>query len=747
MHKEATEQFSEHLEGLIREIVFENEETGYRVLELENADGDLVTAVGTIPGVNPGEYLAAEGKWVEHPVYGEQFKVCSFSRTLPKGREEMQRYLASGAVKGVGNALAARIVAYFGDETFNVIERHPERLAEVKGIGPAAACTIGESFALGREIRETMMYLQGYDIKPELAYRIIDTFGSQTVSLVKKNPYILVDRINGIGFKKADEIALKMGVSENSPERLKACVLYVLDEAEGEGHCYLPFSKLEDEIYEAIRIEGAEVENAVTELSVSGKVRIVNDEDPAVYRASTFREERTVAGRLITMAGSCISSQITDADIAEVCKKQKIVLSGEQQEAIRMALTEGVSVITGGPGTGKTTILNTLLPLLKKQKETYILTSFTSRAAKRMAEVTGEEACTLHRLLEAKSPAEAAKNDTERFGRNEQNPLEGDVVIVDEFSMVDIHLFCALLRALAPGMRLVLVGDSDQLPSVGPGNVLSDILASGTLPSIRLTEIYRQAEASDIVVNAHRINNGQYPVFSGRNSDFFIDRKSTVTSVQEEVVDLVKNRLPKFAKVSYYDIQVMSPQRKGELGVMTLNRLLQKALNPPAKAKKEVEYRDTVFREGDRVMQTKNNYGISWVVRNEFGIAKDTGEGIFNGDIGVITRINYTEHFMTVLFDDVREVELAFSGLDDLSLAYAVTVHKSQGSQKPVVVLPLLQGPPQLYKRNLLYTAITRAERYVVIVGSEKTVNDMVDNNTVSERYTSLARALKEFQN
>ena len=742
-----TREASERIDGLVREVIFENEDTGYKVLEIETAEGDLATLVGTLPGVRAGETIQAAGFWDEHSTYGEQFRVCSFSHALPQGAAAMERYLASGAVKGVGEALAHRIVEKFGERTFEILEREPERLAEVKGIGLSAACSIGEQFAAGRDMRDVLMFLQEYGISAAYAVEIYREFGARTVETVKNDPYVLAERVRGIGFLRADEIAAKMGIPRNSEGRLRAAVRYLLQEAAAQGgHTYLPQPLLEDRLYELTGIEGTEAENILVSMAMDGKLIIKNppEQDPQIFLTYLFRAEAGAAARLTELARTKRLTAIGDKELAAAQKKQRITLSEEQLSAVKAALTEGVLVITGGPGTGKTTIINLLLELLRLQKEEYLLAAPTGRAAKRMQELTGEEAQTIHRLLEVKAgPGSFGDGERQLFARDQDHPLEADVIIVDELSMVDAPLFSALLRAIAPGTRLILVGDKDQLPSVGAGNVLQDILASGQIRSVRLTEIYRQGKLSDIVLNAHRVNEGQYPEFNRKDTDFFLVRCRERGAAVQTVIDLVRTRMPKFAGVSPWEIQVMSPQHKGDLGVDNLNRVLQQTLNPPAKSKAELGFRDTLFREGDRVMQVKNDYELEWCVRNEYGKSVSDGAGVFNGDLGRVKSVSPSGRTLTVLFDDKREAEYDFPELEELCLAYAITIHKSQGSQSPVVVLPLLSGPGPLYCRNLLYTAITRAQRYVVVVGSEDTVRRMVDNDRTGERFTSLAEQLR----
>ena len=734
----------DRIRGLVREIIFENENTGYKVIEVESADNpELITAVGILPGVQAGENLEATGAWKEHATYGEQFEICSFSRSLPQEKDAMERYLASGVIKGVGPALARRIVETFGEETFRILEREPERLAEVKGISLTGACEIGEQYAAGSRMRETLLFLQEYGITPTMAVKIYKEFGAETVNTVKTNPYILADRVQGIGFRRADELAARMGIPPESPARICSAVKYILQEAAGSGHTYLPKNLLEDRMLQLVGAGGVDVENALAELGIRGQItEKTEDEEERVYLTYYYTAEAAAAAKLVQLLGRRGKSvKLPEANAGS--SPGGIELSEEQKNAVEAALTEGVLIITGGPGTGKTTIINTLLDLLDERDEEYLLAAPTGRAAKRMTEATGREAATLHRLLELQFSEE--EGGRQEFLRDEEHPLEADVIIVDEVSMVDAVLLQHLLRAIPPGARLILAGDKDQLPSVGPGNVLRDMIASGVIPVAELTKIYRQAALSDIVVGAHRINEGQYPEFNKKDTDFFMMHRRTREETARTVIEVVKTRMPRFAGCSpLQDIQVLTPMRRGYLGAESLNKMLQQALNPESNKKAQLEFRDTVFREGDRVMQIKNNYNTPWKICNAFGYPLEEGAGVFNGDIGRIRRIEPRDKLVTVVFDEKKEVEYDYTALEELELAYAITIHKAQGTESPIVVLPLHSGPEVLFTRNLLYTAVTRARKYAVIIGEETTVRRMVDNDRQLVRFSSLERRLRE---
>ena len=732
------------------EVIYSNEDNGYRILEvqLEGEKPEKITIVGTMPGLQPGETIEAEGSWKVHSVYGDQFEVKHFERVAPRTVQQIERYLSSGIIKGIGVALAHRIVERFGEDTLKVMDREPERLKEIKGISQHGAMEIGEQFAAQRQEREAMLFLQKYDVSVAMALRIYKRYKDKTVEILTKNPYRLAEDVHGIGFHKADQIARLMGIDEQSPFRTRAALQYVLQESAAEGHIFLPKSELEDAVYRLTGASGILVENAITELVIDRRItERREDGQDRVFLYSFYNAELETARRLLELKDQApaFKEESVRGQLREAEEHEQLELSEEQREAIVASLKYGVHVITGGPGTGKTTIIRTLLYLLERQEAEVLLAAPTGRAAKRMSEATGHEASTIHRMLEMQYLDENASSYLQQFQRNEENPLEADVIIVDEMSMVDITLMLHLLQGIAAGTRLILVGDADQLPSVGPGNVLRDIIDSEQIPVSRLSQIYRQAEQSDIVLNAHRINRGEYPVFNQPDTDFFLLRRQVRENIPPTLTDAILHRIPKFAKCSpMEDIQVLTPMKRGLLGVESLNPILQEALNPPASRKKELEYRGQIFREGDKVMQIRNNYNTPWKVLNRYGFPIEEGEGVFNGDIGRIKTIDPADKTMTVVFDEVREVTYEYSMLEELEMAYAITIHKAQGSECPVVILPVFSGPDVLFTRNLLYTAVTRASRYVVVVGSEAMIRRMVDNDRLVLRYTALSRRLKE---
>lgn len=744
------------VQGLVTEVIYANDDNGYRIVEVEldaPSEGQLglkekITVVGTMPDLQPGETISAEGAWKVHSVYGDQFEVRSFERILPQTAQQIERYLGSGIIKGIGVALAHRIVERFGEETLTIMDREPERLAEIKGISKHGAMEIAEQFAEQHQQREAMLFMQKYDISVAMGLRIYKKYKEKTIRTLQTNPYCLAEDIYGIGFRKADQIAQLMGMPSMSPFRIRAAVQYVLGEASGEGHIFLPRSILEDSVFRLTGADGILVENAITELALEKKLIEKEEEgQDRIFLSSLYYAESDTAWRLKQLIGQCppYKEEFCRKLMKIVEKEQKIELSDEQRKAVLAALTHGVQVITGGPGTGKTTIIRVLLQVLETMEAEVMLAAPTGRAAKRMSETTGKEASTVHRMLEMQFSDENASSFMQQFQRNEENPIEADVIIVDEMSMVDIQLMHNLLKGIAAGTRLILVGDADQLPSVGPGNVLRDIIESGMVPTTRLNQIYRQAEESDIVMNAHRINHGEYPEFNRQGTDFFLMRRSTREGVPPTLTDAILHRIPQFAKCSpMEDIQVLTPMKRGLLGVEQLNPLLQAALNPPASKKAELEYRGICFREGDKVMQIRNDYNMPWKVLNRYGYPIEEGEGVFNGDIGRIKHIDTEAKSITVVYDEAREVEYEYGSLDELEMAYAITIHKAQGSECPVVILPIFSGPGVLFSRNLLYTAVTRATKYVIIIGSEQMVRRMVDNDTQAVRYTSLKNRLKD---
>ena len=737
---------SNHVEGLITEVIYANDNNGYKVCEVETPEGETVTIVGILPDLQSGESIRADGIWKEHATYGPQLEVREFEKSMPKTREAIERYLGSGALKGVGPSLAKRIVMTFGDETLEIMAREPERLAEVRGISAKGARELGAQFQEQTYLRDTMIFLQQYGITPALAMRIYRQYKENTITVMRTNPYALADQVRGIGFRRADTIAYQMGMAADSPERVRAAMKYALTEASGDGHVYLSLSELEDRVTQLTGIVGIDVDNTKLQLVLDGQVvEKTVDGQQVLYLAPFYKAEMQTALRLAELAqAESPEPEKMDEELARAEKKHQITLAEQQRLAVREAMNHGVMVITGGPGTGKTTIINVLLDILEERGEEYLLAAPTGRAAKRMSEATGRDAQTIHRLLEIDFQPEE-QNAPQYFNRNEDNPLEADVIIVDEMSMVDILLMNSLLKAVVPGTRLILVGDMDQLPSVGPGNVLKDIILSECVPVIRLDRIFRQSDTSRIVSNAHRILHGQYPEFNTPGTDFFFMKRTNPESAAQTLAEVVKTRMPKYAKCSPVDdIQVLTPMKKSLLGVEQMNLLLQQTLNPPSKQKKEIEIHQNKLREGDKVMQIRNNYNVPWKINNQFGYPLEEGQGVFNGDIGRVLSIDPKEKSVTVRFDDKREVEYEYSALEELELAYAITIHKSQGTESPVIVMPLLGGSPMLFCRNLLYTGVTRARRIVVIIGDEGTVRKMVDNDRPTLRNSALQLRLRE---
>ncbi len=735
---------AEHLEGYVERIVFRNSENGYTVMSLMN-DEDEITCVGTFSFINEGEYLSLTGSYTEHPMYGAQFTVSAYEMKEPEDLMSMERYLGSGAIKGVGTALAARIVRKFKENTFAIIESEPERLAEVKGISEKMAREIYRQFSEKRELRNAMLFLQKYGISLNLAVKIYNQYGERMYSIIQENPYRLAEDINGVGFKIADEIATKVGIRSDSDYRVRAGILYTLLQGANNGHVYLPKSLLISKTCETLCVDTEAVERHLISLAFEKKIIIKEAEpEPQIYSIIYYYTELNTASMLTDLN---ITYEVMDTQIstrlANIQKEAKIELDEMQRQAVYEAVRHGLLIITGGPGTGKTTTINTILQFFEAEGMEMLLAAPTGRAAKRMKETTGYEASTIHRMLEISKGME--DNDGRMmFERNETNPLETDVIIVDEMSMVDISLMHSLLKAIPVGTRVILVGDVNQLPSVGPGNVLRDIINSNAFPVVKLTKIFRQACESDIIVNAHKINSGEHIRLDNKSKDFFLLKRDDVNVITNVIIQLVRDKMPKYVNASAFDVQVLTPMRKGELGVERLNQVLQQYLNAPSENKKEKEYMGTLFREGDKVMQIKNNYQITWETKSRYGITIESGMGVFNGDTGIIREINLFSEQVTVEFDEGRLVEYPFTQLEELELAYAVTIHKSQGSEYPAVVLPILSGPRMLFNRNLLYTAVTRAKQCVTIVGSDTTVQNMIDNVSEMKRYSGLCDRIIE---
>ena len=734
----------EEIKGYVEHIVYRNEDNGYTVFHLNNEDGE-VTCVGNFHFIEEGELLRMEGEYTTHKLYGLQFAVQTSEVCEPEDLVSIERYLGSGAIKGVGAALAGRIVKKFREDTFRIIEEEPERLAEVKGISERKAREIAVQAEEKKDLRRAMIYLQKYGISTTLAAKIYQQYGRNVYHIIEENPYRLADDVAGVGFKTADEIAAKVGIHTDSDYRIRSGIFYTLMQSIGEGHVYLLKDALTWRAGKLLEVEIDNIEKYLMDLAMEKKVVLKEAEDGVrVYSSRFYYMELNVAKMLHDLN---ISEEVSRERLLERLGKIEdatgLFLDEMQRKAVMEAAKQGILVLTGGPGTGKTTTINAMIRLFESEGMTILLAAPTGRAAKRMTETTGYEASTIHRLLEVSGNPE--EETIGGFQRNEENPLDTDVLIIDEVSMVDLPLMNALLKAVMPGTRLILVGDQNQLPSVGPGSVLKDIIASGCFPVVMLTKIFRQAGESDIVVNAHKINRGEPVILDNKSRDFFFLKRQEPNVIISVMLTLIQKKLPKYVNAGIYDIQVMTPMRKGLLGVERLNQILQQYLNPPSPEKSEREYADRLFREGDKVMQIKNNYQLEWKIQTKYGLTVDKGQGVFNGDMGVVREINTYEETITVEYDEHRQVVYPYSMMDELELAYAITVHKSQGSEYPAVVIPLLQGPRQLYHRNLLYTAVTRAKKCVTLVGSEAVFQEMIRNNQDQKRNTSLAERIREF--
>lgn len=735
---------AEILTGYVEKIIYHNEENGYTVLNLTSEDMDI-TCVGSFHFVNEGEYIEVTGTITEHPVYGEQIRAESFRVMEPEDSLSVERYLGSGAIKGVGPKLAKRIVKKFKKDTFRIIEEEPERLTEIKGISERIAKDIALQFEEKREQRNGMMFLQQYGISNQLAVKIFKQYGPRMYEILQKNPYKLAEDIHGVGFKLADEIAEKAGILKDSDFRIKAGLLYTLQQSSSLGHTYIPKEMLLNNASQLLLADIAAMEKHVMDMALDKRIVMKEQDGKAlVYLSTYYYMEMNCARMLLDLNTKYeVNAKALDKRIATLESNAGIILDELQRQAVVEAAKNGLLVITGGPGTGKTTTINTIIRFFESEGMEILLAAPTGRAAKRMAETTGCEAVTVHRLLELKSAVEDNQNSL-HFDRNETNPLETDAVIVDEMSMVDIHLFYALLKAVMVGTRLILVGDINQLPSVGPGNVLKDMIHSHSFNVVKLSKIFRQAKESDIIVNAHKINAGERISLDNKSRDFFMLKRGDANHIISVVIQLIREKMPKYVEASQNEIQVLTPMRKGELGVERLNQILQQYLNPPEEGKREKEFPQGIFREGDKVMQIKNNYQLEWEVRNQRGMVIESGTGVFNGDCGVIEEINFFAELLVVEFEEGKKVEYRFDDINELELAYAITIHKSQGSEYPAVVMPLLSGPRMLFNRNLLYTAVTRAKRCVTIVGSEEMVMRMIENTMEQKRYSSLDLRIKE---
>lgn len=731
--------------GYVEHIVFRNEENGYTVFRLENDDGE-VTCVGNFNFISEGEMMELRGEYTNHSVYGLQLKVSSHTIKEPEDVVSIERYLGSGAIKGIGAALAGRIVKKFREDTFRVIEEEPERLSEIKGISERKAREIAEQVEEKKDMRKAMIYLQKYGISNRLAAKIYQRYGMDVYKVLEENPYQLADNIEGIGFKTADEIAARIGIHTDSDYRIKSGLFYTLQQAVGEGHIYLPQDELLRRTGHLLEVEIYDIEKHVMDLCIERKTVMKEaDGEIRVYPAHYYYLELNTAKMLHDLDIDCdMPEDLMEKRLRRVEESEKIELDPMQHRAVIESIKHGLLVLTGGPGTGKTTTINTMIRFFDSEGMSILLAAPTGRAAKRMTEATGYEAQTIHRLLEVNVNPEE-ENSIGGFLRNRQNPLEADVIIIDEMSMVDLPLMHALLSAVVPGTRLVLVGDVDQLPSVGPGSVLRDIISSRRFPVVTLTRIFRQAGESDIVVNAHKINAGEPVVLDNKSRDFFFLRRQDADVIIGVVIMLIQKKLPKYVHAHPNEIQVMTPTRKGLLGVERLNGILQRYLNPPGEGRAEKDINGKLFRVGDKVMQIKNNYQLEWEVSTKFGLTVDKGTGIFNGDMGIVTDINEYTETVEVEFDESRKVKYSFDMTEELELAYAITVHKSQGSEYPAVIIPLLAGPRLLYTRNLLYTAVTRAKKCLTIVGSDAVFQEMIQNKNEQSRYTSLAERICEF--
>ena len=736
----------EVIKGYVDHFLYYNESNTYGVLELDTEDDDVI-CTGRFPGLTEGETIEVSGEWVDHPTYGVQLKVLNYEIIEPTDILDMERYLASGAIKGIGPSTAKKIIKHFGEDTFRIIEEEPERLSEIKGITERKAISIATQMSERHELRNVVMFMQKYGISNSMAIKLYDEYGSQIKSIILNNPYKLAREVNGIGFKRADEIAAKTGVKLDSEFRIQCGIIHCLKEASTDGHTYLPREELIRSAYELLGVCESDIERQLDELKIERQLIEVKSEDRLnIYLSEYYQIEKNCAVKLLTLTrySDRISASELDREIKSIESELDIELHDLQREAVIKALSEGLFILTGGPGTGKTTTIKSIISGLERRNLRFVLAAPTGRAAKRMSETTGYEASTIHRLLSIKhNPEERADA---YFEMNEDNPLDVDAVIIDEASMVDIFLFNSLLKAISPGCKLIIVGDSNQLPSVGPGQVLKDMLDSGVCPNVELKYIFRQSNESHIVTYAHMINNGEQIDFTTKYEDFFLLKRDNYEEIRQALLYLICEKLPKHFNTSPMQIQVLTPMKKGALGVWELNRILQEYINPPSDKKVELEYGENIFRVGDKVMQTKNNYDMEWDIMSTYGISAQRGKGVFNGDIGIIDHINKPSRLIRITFDDGREAEYSYETLEELELAYAITIHKSQGSEYPVVIMPLLGGPRSLLYRNLLYTGVTRAKDCVVILGSENTVCEMIRCENENRRYTGLAERIGEVE-
>ena len=746
---------SEKISGYVEHIIYHNEENGYTVLTMA-VSGEELTVVCSLSSVNEGEFLEAEGSYRLHPTYGQQFQAERVQVAIPANGVALERYLASGAVKGIGEALAARILKRFGDDTLRILEEEPERLAEVKGISDKKAREIGQQIEERSLMQNALIFLSQYGISLALGIRIYEHYQDRLYAVLRENPYELAETIRGVGFRIADEIAERVGIRPDSEYRIRSGLYYVLTQASGQGHLYLPKEELLQQAQQLLGADPEAMEKCLTDLTLDRKL-VVRSEPAAagedgeaeervlVYTAQAFFLELHTARMLRELQVEMPQNrEEIRKKISHIEKEDGMVLDPMQKDAVVTAAEHGLTVLTGGPGTGKTTTINTMIRFFERERMSIALAAPTGRAAKRMTETTGCEASTIHRLLEVSGAMDDDGGREGQFARNADNPLEVDVIIIDEMSMVDIYLMHALLEAVVPGTRLILVGDQNQLPSVGPGSVLRDIIRADVFPVVKLTHVFRQAQESDIVVNAHRIQAGEEIRLDNKSRDFFFLQRDDIRVIQKILLVMVTDKLPRYVHADPFDVQVLSPTRKGVLGVESLNPFLQQYINPPGPDKREKETPAGVFREGDKVMQIRNDYQLAWEIRGKYGIAAQQGLGVFNGDMGRIRQISPETETLTVEYDEGRMADYSFKQLDELELAYAVTVHKAQGSEYPAVVIPLLGVPRMLQTKNLLYTAVTRARQCVILTGDAQIFRDMVANETEERRYTTLAERIRE---
>lgn len=737
------------LKGHVEHIIYRNEENLYTVLELV-CSGKAQTVCGKFDQIDEGELIECEGEFVKHPMYGKQLKMQTYKSLLPEDTLAMKRYLGSGAIKGIGEAMASKIVDTFGDDTFRIIEEEPERLAEIKGISDKKARAIAQQFADKKAMREAMIFLQKFSITNNLAVKIFKQYGDRLYDILKSNPYALAEDIDGIGFRTADQIAEKAGISPANEKRIESGILYTLISASSEGHMYLPRNMLLAKSAQILELQEELVDPVIDNLCVERRIvsKTVGPET-RMYSATSYHVELSCASMLYELAGTGVEvdadyMQRITGEIKLLEKEHGMALDDVQREAVAGAVSSGVFILSGGPGTGKTTTTKMIIEYFRSKEMSFLLAAPTGRAAKRMQEATGYEASTIHRMLELSAPEEG---ENVFFAKNEEEPLEADAIVIDEASMIDIYLLRSLLRAVSVGTRLIFVGDANQLPSVGPGQVLKDMISSGLFPTVVLTKIFRQAGESDIVQNAHLVHRGEHIELTTKSRDFFFLERNDADVIIAQMVKFITGTLPEYAKAKPLEIQVLSPTKNGPLGVISLNRELQRSLNPESSQKKELRYDETIYREGDKVMQIKNDYELEWEIMGAYNIPIARGLGVFNGDMGILTEVNHMTQTMTVCFDGNKQVSYPFALAEELELAYAVTVHKSQGSEYPGVIIPLLAIPPMLASRNILYTAITRAKNCCVLMGSRNVVYSMIDNDRVQMRYTGLVDVLGELTN